>query len=744
MWRKWVAFITMGAALLASTAVPAQQERVGLVLSGGGARGLAHVGVLHALEEMGIEVHAIAGTSMGAIVGALAASGRNAAEVEWVARNTDWGYAFTDKFPRTAQPYVFRQLDADLASDYRLNLGTGGVVLPRGVLQGQHLTQILDNLFAAQEELNSFDEMAIPYRAVAADLVTGKEVVLSSGRLSTAVRASMTIPGFIEPVEWQDMLLVDGGIVNNLPISVVQSMNVDRLIVVDVGSPSRTAEEIENIVGVMDQLSGHMVRGTSEKQKVLMHSKDVLVTPDLEGVSNMSFGQVDDALWQGYIATFAAFNAHAHWSAPKQMKRNYETQVDAKKHSLEEDGTSAPVISFVRVDNEGPVKKSVLRKMLRQKLGEPLDKEQLLQDISAMYGLDYYKHIRYQVVEENDRHGLLLEARERREGSTFLRMGMRVSDDFEGNSEYGLGASLRMAGLNELGGTAYFRGDIGTKPRIEARFVQPLDEHLNYFIEPQIRYYAEKIDVYDVSQQSEALARYRRKDRQAGLAFARQLYEQKGELRISTVRRRGNLAFMSGHKIGAIAENYDDGYFALGFGWDTLDDLAFPQEGNRWRGSWEFHRADLSANRNFQHFDVDATLARSWRRFTVMLEADVSVSDIDERNFATMAPIGGFLSLSGLALDSRWGQHKALVRSVVFARLGSKSILPVGVPTYAGFSLEQGDVWDRRRDIKFSDSTFAGSVFLGAKTPLGPAYLSFGRAEGGHTAVNLFLGQLFR
>src|SRR5699024_3772436 len=475
-------------------------------------------------------------------------------------------------------------------------------------------------LFAAQEELHSFDELTIPFRAVAADLVTGNEVVLSAGRLSTAVRASMTIPGFIEPVEWQDMLLVDGGIVNNLPVSVVRSMNVDRLIVVDVGSPSRTAEEIENIVGVMDQLSGHMVRGTSEKEKALMRHADVLVTPNLEGIANTSFAEVDEALWQGYRATFVALNKHPQWTNSHHMQRTPDTQVASNQLRVEEDGAPKLVISFVGMDNDGSVKKSVLRKMLRQKMGEQLDKEQLLHDISAMYGLDYYKHIRYQVVEENGRHGLLLEARRRSEGSTFLRMGMRVSDDFEGNSEYGLGGSLRMAGLNELGGTAYFRGDIGTQPRIEARFVQPLDEHLNYFIEPQARYYAEKIDVYDASQQDEALARYRRKDRQFGLAFARQLYAQKGEWRVSTVRRRGNLKFMSGHKIDAIVDDYDDGYYALGFGWDTLDDLAFPQEGNRWRGSWEFHRKDLSADRNCQHFTLDATLARSWRRFTVMLE----------------------------------------------------------------------------------------------------------------------------
>src|SRR5699024_8634987 len=427
-----------------------------------------------------------------------------------------------------------------------------------------------------------------------------------------------------EPVEWgEGMLLVDGGIVNNLPVSVVREMKVDRLIVVDVGSPSRTADEITNIVGVMDQLSGHMVRNTSAKQKALMEPQDVLITPDLEGISNTSFTEVDESLWQGYIATFAALRAHPYWSVQQEQQRTYDTQVQMdEEQPLISDGTPTPVIEFIRVDNDGPVKKSVLRKMLRQEIGQPLNREELLQDISSMYGLDYYKHIRYQVVEQEGRHGLLLEARRRREGSAFLGMGMIVSDNFEGDSEFGIGASLRMAGLNELGGTAYVRGDMGSRPRVEMRFVQPLDESMNYFIEPQVQYYAENIDVYEDTSREEALARYRRKDRQGGVAFARQLYDQKGEWRVSVMRRRGNLKFVSGQEIAGAVDNYDDGYYAFGFGWDTLDELSFPREGNRWRASWQFHRKDLSANRNFQHLDIDATLARSWKRFTIMFETD--------------------------------------------------------------------------------------------------------------------------
>src|SRR5699024_7027851 len=239
-----------------ATAADLPPERVGLVLSGGGARGLAHVGVLHALEERNIQVDAVVGTSMGAIVGALYAAGRDASGVERVARTTDWAYAFTDRTPRTDTPYIFRQLDSGLAADYRISINQGRVVVPRGILQGLHLSQILDSLFVSYEETGNFDDLPIPYRAVAADLVTGEAVVLDPGRLSAAVRASMSIPGLMEPVEWQDKLLVDGGIANNMPVSVLQAVGFKRLIVVDVGSRLRNAEGIENLVAVMDHLSG--------------------------------------------------------------------------------------------------------------------------------------------------------------------------------------------------------------------------------------------------------------------------------------------------------------------------------------------------------------------------------------------------------------------------------------------------------------------------------------------------------
>lgn len=720
------------------------QERIGLVLSGGGARGFAHIGVLQALEEYHIPVHAIAGTSMGAIVGGLYSAGKSASEIEQIARTTDWAYAFTDRSPRRDQPYIFRLLDTGLAVDYRLNIRDGGIALPRGLLQGQHLTQILDDLFADIDRVSDFDRLAIPFRAVAADLVSGDAVVIRQGRLSTAVRASMSIPGLLEPVEWEGRLLVDGGIANNVPVDVARQMGVDRLIVVDVGTPARPADEIRSVVDVVDQLTGLLVRGSSQRQLEALQEQDIVIRPQLDSVTNLRFDAVDESLAAGYAAAIQTLAAGDMLGlmVPQAIDEPeaHEEHEDHKERTGEV--AHLPTIHFIEVENDGPVDDRIIRNLVRQRTGEPLDTVRLQEDISAIYGLDYFRDIRYRVIERDGQTGLRLVARERHEGSNFLRLGLRVSDDFRGDSDFGLGASLRLAGLNRLGGTAFFRADIGTTPRLEARFVQPLDYHMRYFIEPQLLYQAERIDLFDETVQDEALASYQRRERQAGLAIGRQLYRQRGEVRVGVVRRRGTLEFRSGTAMGE--GDYEDGYYGARLGWDTLDDLAFPTWGSRWSAEWRWHEPSLGAERSVRRFIGEVSIARSWRRTTFLLEGDLSVSDSDQLDIANVVPIGGFLELSGLGPRSRWGQHRALTRLVAMVSLGQETPLPTPLPLFAGASLERGNVWEKHSDMSAGNAITAGSIFLGADSPIGPAYLSLGVAEGGHYAVNLFLGQLFR
>ncbi len=211
--------------------------RVGLVLGGGGARGAAHIGVLRELERLRIPVDAIAGTSMGAIVGGLYATGMSAEELEALVASMDWAAALTDRSPREYLSFRRKQDDREFPMDFEVGVRDGGVVIPQGVIQGQKLDLILRELTLDASHISRFDELPIPFRAIATDIATGEAVVLDRGDLAMAIRASMSVPAAFAPVEIDGRVLVDGGIVGNLAIDVVRKMDVDVVIAFDVEIP---------------------------------------------------------------------------------------------------------------------------------------------------------------------------------------------------------------------------------------------------------------------------------------------------------------------------------------------------------------------------------------------------------------------------------------------------------------------------------------------------------------------------
>ncbi len=233
--------------LLAQAAHAAEGERprVGLVLSGGGARGAAHVGVLKVLDEMRVPVDAIAGTSMGAVVGGLYASGMTAAEIETLIRSLNWQDAFRDRPPREELGFRRKQDERNFLVRFALGVKETGFVLPPGLVQGQKLEQVLRNAALPVAEVQGFDRLPIPFRAIATDLETGQAVVMDSGDLVTAMRASMSAPGVFSPAQRDGRLLVDGGLVENLPIDTARAMGVDVLIVVDVSFPLYAARRAD-------------------------------------------------------------------------------------------------------------------------------------------------------------------------------------------------------------------------------------------------------------------------------------------------------------------------------------------------------------------------------------------------------------------------------------------------------------------------------------------------------------------
>ncbi len=249
-------FLSIASQSIAQTdeaGVDAERPRIGLALGGGGARGAAHIGVLKELERLRIPIDAVAGVSMGAIVGGLYASGKTPDELQELVTSLDWANAFDDQSKREHRSYRRKQDDAAFPIPLELGLRDGTLQLPKGLIQGQKLSLILREQLLHVYDVDNFDNLPTPFRAVASDIQTGDAYVMSGGDIELAIRASMSAPGIFSPVVVDGHSLVDGGLVGNVPVSVVREMDVDIIIAVDVEFPLYPPEQLQSALEITDR-----------------------------------------------------------------------------------------------------------------------------------------------------------------------------------------------------------------------------------------------------------------------------------------------------------------------------------------------------------------------------------------------------------------------------------------------------------------------------------------------------------
>ncbi|MGL5409342.1 MAG: patatin-like phospholipase family protein, partial [Shewanella sp.] len=287
MMRRFFAVLCLSVCL--TPVLAAERPKIGVVLSGGGAKGAAHVGVLKVLEEHRIPVDYIAGTSIGAYVAGMYSLGYSAAEVEAIMMGTDWGSGYSDTIARNALSYRDKQLRDRYNIPINVGYNQGEVRLPSGLLRGQTMSELLRQSTDLVQQFGDFDALAIPYRAVATDLETSAPVVLARGSIVKAMQASATVPGALQPALIDGKLLVDGGIANNMPVDVVKAMGADIIIAVDIGSPLVTKDKLDSTIAVLDQLSNFLTTASTEQQKRLLSENDILIRPAINALSTTDF-----------------------------------------------------------------------------------------------------------------------------------------------------------------------------------------------------------------------------------------------------------------------------------------------------------------------------------------------------------------------------------------------------------------------------------------------------------------------
>lgn len=709
----------------------ATRPRVGLVLSGGGARGIAHVGVLKVLEELQVPVDAIAGTSMGALVGGLYASGMKADDIETLVNSLDWQDAFRDRPPRVALGFRRKQDDRNFLVRYSLGVGKDGFELPTGLILGQKQTQILRGATLPVADISRFDQLPTPFRAIATDLESGREVVMDSGDLVTAMRASMSAPGVFTPVERDGRVLVDGGLVNNLPIDIARQMNVDVLIVVDVSFPLYARDELTSPLGITNQSVAIMVRNRTLEKRASLQPEDIVIDPQLGTMSSADFSRVPRALSAGMAATRAVSERLKALSVDAAVYQHYLAARTPGRRQT-------PRIDFIQTDDASVRYAEAVEAVVGDLQGQSLDRARINDDLTALYALDLFESIDYTLVTREQQTGLEFHLKPKSWGPNYVRVGINLEDDFAGNSHYNLASRLIMTDLNTLGAEWLTDVQIGDRPQFATEFYQPLSWRQRYFVAPRLEYGTRNLPLLSNDQ---LVAEYRVRTAQAEFDFGRELSNW-GELRFGLQRGMGSSRVLIGDP-ALPTERYDTGGYFARFSYDTLDDVFFPRNGSQFGVQWHAERESFGADRSTNRFSAEWQLARTLGRYTVILSTDVGSNLSDNPATHDYFTLGGFLNLSGMTTGSLAGPHYGIARVIYYRQIGRGGSGVLQLPAYAGISLEAGNVWNRRSAASFRSLRYDGSLFFGADTPLGPLYLAAGADEHSKTAFYLFLGRSF-
>ncbi len=695
--------------------------KVGLALGGGGARGVSHIGVLRALEEAKIPIDCIAGTSMGSIIGGLYAAGHSPDEIEEIVADMDWGFALSDATTRENKQIWLKERELNTAHSGRLGVNGVELGLPLGALSGQNLNIVLSRINLNSIDIRDFDNFKIPYRAVATDLVTGEEVVIGSGSIVEAMRASMSVPGVFAPVNKGEMLLVDGGLVNNLPVNVVRDMCADIVIAVNVGTGLMGIGKISSVLAVTEQISTFLTWGNTERTIATLTQQDLLLSPELGDIGSASFDLGPEGIPIAYELTK---NALQNWISTQSLAGRGHQQTGAD--------LIEPVIAFINLINNTRLDDKFLRSRIHTKVGEKFNLERLEEDINLLYGLGIFDSVSWDFV-HNDagETGLEVVAHQSLSRRNFMQFGLQLAYDSTSNNDFTLAVAYEKTSINSRGGNLRFDGSLGQKARLSVNLFQPIDMRGNYYVNPIIKYQKRQLNIF-LDERKAAELELKNLGMYIGLGRS---FGTSGEASVGYERAFGKVDVLSGLLVQP-PETFDLGELTFRAKYDSLDSYIFPRSGSYLALGYRLAREDMGSSSDYEQMVVSAIGARTWGKGSLSWRVRGAYSFDNAAPLERGFELGGFGQLSGLVTNQLIGQHYGFASLTWLRYLGGIEALSA----FAGASLETGNVWQRSEDIGFDSLRTAGSIFVGADTPLGAIYLGYGIADQGDRALYLYLG----
>jgi NTE family protein len=396
------------------------EPKIGLVLSGGGAKGLAHIGVLKVLEEQGIKIDYIGGTSMGAIIGGLYASGYSAAELDSIFNQTNFDILIQDDLPRRAKTFYEKEDSEKYA--ITLPFDNFDISFPTGLFKGQNIYNLMSRLTMHVSEVNDFSKLPIPFFCVAANVETGEAVILDEGSLAKAISASGAIPTLLSPIKVDDQLLTDGGVANNYPVEELKRRGADIVIGVDVQDTLVKRDKLRSVFEIITQISNFR---TIEDMKEKIPLTDIYIRPNITPFSVMSFEEGNAIIDSGRVAALEKLpelKALAE-KAGEPQKRSKVARIDTFN------------ISSLTLRGNSTYPRSYVQGKLKLSYDEPYNFDDLNIGINNLSATGNFDRINYQLIPEDDQGNYTLAMQiEESENKMLLRLGLHYDELYKSSA----------------------------------------------------------------------------------------------------------------------------------------------------------------------------------------------------------------------------------------------------------------------------------------------------------------------
>jgi NTE family protein len=717
---------------IAQQTPPAKKRpTLGLALQGGGALGLAHVGVITWMEEHHIPVDYVAGTSMGGLVGGVYATGHNAVELRQVVNSIDWDQVMAGQTPFD---YLSFRRKED-ARDYPNSLEFGlrkGLQFPGGFNSGQQVLLILDKVAAPYSEVKSFNDLPIPFACVATDLVSGKAHVFHSGSLSLAMRSTMSLPGIFSPVVGDGAIYADGGLLENLPVQVVKKMGADIVLGVHLAEETLKPDANLSSFAVLGQSISVMI---SANELESMEMADVLLSVPVQKWGALSFDDADAIIKAGYDAAAAKSKVLLAYAVDDATWNEYIAERNSRRI------TTTPIPTFVAVKGVNGNLSQKVEGQMADMVGKPLNYDELDAAIMRLKGIGRYSTLSYGFVEQNGKQGLQITTEENTFGPPIVRPLILVDGSSLKNVEFNIGA--RVTWLDIGGFRSEWRNDIilFSQYGLRSEYYHPFTPTTHWFVAPRVQAYSNPLYFYDNNQ---LVSTYRKNFAGGGLDFG-YMFGNTGELRVGYEggwegfqRQVGNPT-----ELQSLSGGYAAGQVL--YRMDRLDNPVIPSKGQSLQADFQWVNSSPLAGGAYPSLEVAST-----NFFKLNEPSSVFLNGFGGTTFNYYDTGLPQFSLGGSRVLVAYGQNELLMDKYFLFQLGylrQMAKLPplLGSGIYFLGMYEASQVYGPPHSMINKASGFPtdGAAGIVVNTIFGPVEAAYAYGDTGHRKFFFRIGRLF-